>query len=99
MNQPNKVSKVRRNNYQLVKNQKNFTYIKYMMPFNIRCLQCFNVINKGKKILAIKEHIPNGNYLGINFLRFYFKCVYCLKGISIKSNPKNFTYLLEINSK
>ena len=93
-----KVDKLIKIDEQFVKKTKNFiSSVKYMIPFNIKCIKCQNIINKGKKITAIKENVPNHNYLGINFLRFYFKCLYCSKGMSIKSNPKNFSYLLEIN--
>jgi hypothetical protein len=78
--------------------KKGYFSIRYMIPFNIKCLRCLNTINKGKKINAIKENILNRNYLGISIVRFYFKCIYCLNGISIKTNPNNFSYSIEINS-
>ncbi len=79
------------------KSKKPFTTIKYMIPFDIKCLNCLKIIKKGKKIIAIKENTPKLNYMGIFFLRFYFKCIYCFNGISIKTNPKNYSYSLEIN--
>jgi hypothetical protein len=90
---------VKNNNSHIKKFKKNFFFIRYMIPFDIKCLSCCNIINRGRKINAIKENIHTEKHLEIYMFRFYFKCIYCLKGITIRTNLKHSNYLLEINSK
>nr|UXY87410.1 hypothetical protein 1634Bnrm3_p043 [Cryptomonas sp.] len=81
-----------------IKKNKTFNYIRYMVPFNIQCLSCLNTIKKGKKINAIKENVFRYNNTAIKIFRFYFKCNCCQAGISLKTNPNDSKYSIEINS-
>jgi hypothetical protein len=67
-----------------------------MVPFNIICLFCRRIIKRGIKVNAIKEKILEPIYFGIIYFRFYFKCLFCLKGLSIKTDLKNSSYIAEI---
>jgi hypothetical protein len=83
----------------LIIKKKKLKKIHFMTPFDLTCLNCNQIIFKGKKLNAIKEKISIENYLGIQIFRFYFKCSNCFKGISIKTDPKNSSYCSEINCK
>jgi Zn finger protein HypA/HybF involved in hydrogenase expression len=78
-------------------NNKKLKTIRFMTPFEITCLHCKNKIKKGKKINVFKETVLSKTYFGIKILRFYFRCPTCFKGITLKTDPKNFSYLAEIN--
>jgi len=72
-------------------------FIRFMVPFNIICLFCRRIIKKGIKVNAIKEKILEPIYSGIIYFRFYFKCLFCLKGLSLKTDSKNSSYIAEIS--
>lgn len=84
-------------NYQQKK--KNFSSIRFMIPFDVFCLFCRNIIFKGTKINAIKEKIEKEDYIKIKIFRFYFKCINCNKGMTLKTDPKNSFYISEVNCK
>jgi hypothetical protein len=71
--------------------------IRFMIPFEITCLNCGNKIKKGKKINVLKETVLSRSYLGIKILRFYFRCPICCVGMALKTDPKNFSYRAELN--
>jgi hypothetical protein len=78
-------------------NNNKLKIIRFMIPFEIMCLNCENKIKKGKKINVFKESVLCRSYLGIKLLRFYFRCPRCFTGLALKTDPKNFSYLPEIN--
>jgi hypothetical protein len=82
-----------------MKNPKKFFFIRFMVPFDIICSFCKIIFQKGTKINAIKEKIKKEHYIGIHIFRFYFKCLNCNIGITLKTNPKNLFYVPEKNCK
>ncbi|AFP65319.1 hypothetical protein CMESO_128 (nucleomorph) [Chroomonas mesostigmatica CCMP1168] len=82
-----------------IKPQKKIFQIRFMIPYDTCCLFCKNKFFKGTKINAIKEKIKKENYIGVQIFRFYFKCMNCNKGMTMKTDPKSFFYLPEINCK
>lgn len=83
----------------LIKRKKKKLIIRFMMPFDICCLRCRNIIFKGTKLNAIKEKSLNEIYFKFSIFRFYFRCSECKNGITIKTDPKNSFYVPEINCK
>ena len=71
--------------------------IRFMLPLDLKCKKCKFKMNKGKKINVVKEKILNKNYLGISYLRFYFKCSSCSSGATLITDLKLFNYKPEIN--
>mmetsp|Transcript_27363 Transcript_27363/g.69023 ORF Transcript_27363/g.69023 Transcript_27363/m.69023 type:complete len:108 (+) Transcript_27363:1866-2189(+) len=77
----------------------NYKLIRFMIPFDIFCIFCGGILREGIKIYAFKEKIISRNLLELQIFRFYFKCMFCLKGLSLKTGPKNCKYYTELNCK
>jgi hypothetical protein len=75
--------------------------VRMMLPMSVRCMTCGEYMYKGKKFNSRKENVegPDGDYLGIQILRFYFKCVTCSAEFTIKTDPKNEAYVVEGGAK
>ena len=43
----------------------------------------------------LKETVENETYLGIEIVRFFFKCKNCFSFIAFKTDPKNHDYIVE----
>lgn len=70
--------------------------VRMMMPMSVRCNTCGNYIYKGTKFNSRKE--TAGDYLGIPIYRLYFKCSRCSAEITIKTDPQNSDYVVELGA-
>ena len=75
--------------------------VRMMLPMSVRCLTCGEYMYKGKKFNSRKENVdgPEGVYLGIQIIRFYFKCVTCSAEFTVRTDPKNSDYVVEAGAK
>ena len=85
---PDKVAKVK------LSNIGQFS-VRMMLPFTVRCNKCGEYNYSGRKYNTRKETAAGEDYLGIAIQRFYFKCTNCGGEFSIKTDPKNSTYVVE----
>ena len=71
--------------------------VRMMLPMSVRCTTCGEYMYKGKKFNARKENVegPDGQYLGMQILRFYLKCTCCSAEFTIRTDPKNMDYAVE----
>lgn len=69
--------------------------IRFMLPISVRCNTCGNYMSEGTKFNCREEDVINETYLGIKIHRFYIKCTKCLAEVTIKTNPKKHSYIVE----
>jgi hypothetical protein len=72
--------------------------VRMMLPFSIKCDTCGNYLRIGTKINMRKEKVVNETYLTIAVYRFYMKCVFCYSEMTMKTDPKNNDYVMEIGA-
>merc|ERR1712032_1261330 len=74
--------------------------VRMMLPFNIQCIKCGEYMYRGKKFNSKKEDVDDDDmYLGIKKFRFHMKCSGCGNVFSIKTDPENGDYEVEIGCK
>lgn len=70
--------------------------VRMMLPFTFKCDHCGNYHYIGTKLNMRKEKCLNEKYADeIKIFRFYMKCLYCDREILMKTDPKNYDYVLE----
>ncbi len=69
--------------------------VRYMLPWTVRCTHCGNFMYSGKKFNTRVEKVKGEDYLGIQIMRFYYKCTNCGLEFTIKTDPKNDDYVCE----
>lgn len=69
-----------------------------MLPFTCKCNVCGTYLHIGTKFNMRKETMTDESYLGIEILRFFFKCTRCTTEITMKTDPKNHDYICEANA-
>lgn len=69
-----------------------------MLPFTCKCSVCGTYLHIGTKFNMRKETLTDDTYLGIEIIRFFFKCTRCTTEITMKSDPKNHDYICESNA-
>jgi hypothetical protein len=69
-----------------------------MLPFTCKCSVCGTYLHIGTKFNMRKEVLTDETYLGIEMIRFFFKCTRCTTEITMKSDPKNHDYICESNA-
>ena len=69
-----------------------------MLPFTCKCNICGTYLHIGTKFNMRKETLPDESYLGIEVIRFYFKCTRCTTEITMKTDPRNHDYVCESNA-
>ncbi|KAJ3671559.1 hypothetical protein LUZ60_007638 [Juncus effusus] len=69
--------------------------VRNMLPATVKCGTCGNFMYKGTKFNCRKEDAVGEEYLGIQMVRFYFKCTNCKAEITFKTDPQNSDYTIE----
>ncbi|CAG9327514.1 unnamed protein product [Blepharisma stoltei] len=69
-----------------------------MLPFTCKCNICGTYLHIGTKFNMRKETVTDESYLGIEILRFFFKCTRCTTEITMKTDPKSHDYVCESNA-
>merc|ERR1712124_93887 len=83
---PTQIPKPERDNSMKVRN---------MMPMSVQCQACGGFIYKGTKFNMCKEDVPGEDHIGLQIIRFYFRCPQCDSEITFKTDPKNKDYIEE----
>lgn len=71
--------------------------VNMMMPMSVTCKTCGTYIYRGTKLNSKKETVQGEDYCGIHIYRFYMRCPHCSAEFTIKTDPKNSNYAVEIN--
>ena len=69
-----------------------------MLPYTCKCSVCGTYLHIGTKFNMRKETLTDEQYLGIEIIRFFFKCTRCATEITMKTDPKNHDYICESNA-
>lgn len=69
--------------------------VRMMLPMSVRCKTCGTFMYKGTKFNTRKEDVVGETYLGIQIIRFYYRCSNCAAEFTMVTDPKNSDYRLE----
>ncbi|KAL8038186.1 hypothetical protein ABFX02_11G088400 [Erythranthe guttata] len=69
--------------------------VRLILPMSITCGTCGSNICKGTQFNSLKEDVVGETFIGIQILRFYFKCTKCRAEITFKTDPRNSDFILE----
>ena len=66
-----------------------------MLPMSVKCDTCGHFMKIGTKMNMRKETVIGEDYLGIEVLWFYMRCLWCSALATFKTDPKNSNYVVE----
>ena len=94
-------TKIPRQDKRVTEKLKEKFVVRMMLPMSVRCQTCGEYMYKGKKFNSRKQTVegPEGQYLGIQIFRFYFKCITCSAEFTIKTDPERMDYTCEGGAK
>lgn len=69
--------------------------VRMALPMSMQCMSCGNFMARGSKFNARKEPVAGEIYFGTQVFRFYFRCSKCFQELTMKTDPKNATYVAE----
>ena len=72
--------------------------VRMMLPMSVQCKTCGTFMYKGTKFNMKKEDVDGDTYLGIQIFRFYWRCSACAAEITMKTDPKNADYNMELGA-
>ena len=64
-------------------------------PIGIRTVSCRNLTSNSFADYLGLQDVEGENYLGIQLLRFYFRCAACSAEFILKTDPANTDYTME----